>query len=80
MTDGTIRYWSAAGRWVLAAVPSERAGVGCGVNNAVARVANEVGAVDFTAGFRRATWASAALCALGGVAAWATIRREAAPS
>jgi EmrB/QacA subfamily drug resistance transporter len=76
---------------VLAAVPSEHAGIGSGVNNAVARVAGllaiallpvvagvggaeEVGAVDFTESFRRATWGSAALCALGGAVAWATIR------
>ena len=32
--------------------------------------------VDFTDGFRRATWISAAICALGGLTAWVTIRGE----
>lgn len=77
---------------VLAAVPPEHAGIGSGVNNAVARVAGllavallpliaGIGGADeiggaFTAGFRKATWASAVVCAAGGTIAWATIRTE----
>ncbi len=71
---------------VLAAVPQEHAGIGSGVNNAVARVAGllaiallpaVVRGVDFTEGFRRATWIAAGVCALGGVASWLTIRADA---
>jgi EmrB/QacA subfamily drug resistance transporter len=74
---------------VLAGVEQRHAGIASGVNNAVARLAGliAVAVVPFAAGisggaslaegFPRAMWISAAVCALGGVTAAATIRQSA---
>ncbi|MFN2490171.1 MAG: MFS transporter [Actinomycetota bacterium] len=73
---------------VLAAVDERHAGVGSGVNNAVARLAGLIaiavlpsaagitgeGAASFGAGFGRAMVISGAACAVGAAFAYATIR------
>jgi EmrB/QacA subfamily drug resistance transporter len=74
---------------VLAAVEEHHAGVGSGINNAVARLAGLIaiallpllsglasGETSLTDGFRRSMWLSAAGCVAGGLLAWATIRRS----
>lgn len=72
---------------VLAAVDEGRAGVGSGINNAVARLAGLVAiavlplasglaaGASLTDGFRRSMLISAAACAVGGLLSFATIRR-----
>lgn len=76
---------------VLAAVDEAHMGVGSGVNNAVARLAGLVAVATLpaiagidtdspetlTAGYRTAMWICAGACALGGVIAWATVRKAA---
>jgi EmrB/QacA subfamily drug resistance transporter len=82
---------------VLAAAPTEYAGIASAVNNDVARAAgllavavlpvvsgiSGAGALEpatFGAGFRTAMLVSGALCAAGGLLAWATIRNPARPA
>jgi EmrB/QacA subfamily drug resistance transporter len=78
---------------VMAAVDERHVGVGSGVNNAVARVGTllSVALLPLAAGFgglaptdpryrdgvSRALMLSAALCVVGGLVAWATVRRAA---
>lgn len=78
---------------VLAALEARRAGIAPGVNNAVARVAGLVAvavlpllggiqgedAAGFEAGFPRAILIAAAMCAVGGVIAFAYIRKPGEP-
>jgi len=74
---------------VLAAIEDRHAGVASAINNAVARLAGLLAIavipaaaglasgsrqLDLATGFARAMWISAALAALGGLAAWFTIR------
>jgi EmrB/QacA subfamily drug resistance transporter len=76
---------------VLAAAPSDRAGVASAINNTAARAAGLVAVAAlpvvvgltgsaylqpalFATGFRHAMWLAGALCALGGVVAFVTIR------
>jgi EmrB/QacA subfamily drug resistance transporter len=77
---------------VLAAIEDEHAGIASAINNAVARVAqllavavlpaaagiDTTAGLDLTDGFRVAMLIAAALCAVGGVVAWLTIRHAAA--
>jgi EmrB/QacA subfamily drug resistance transporter len=81
---------------VLAGVESRHAGVGSGVNNAVARIAGllavallpflggltgeEPGTADFSAGYERAVLIAAVICAAGGVISWLVIRRPSVPT
>ena len=78
---------------VLAAVDDHHFGVGSAINNATARVSGlvavalvpavaglagaHVGLTAFTAGFHRAMWIGAGVCAVGGVIALVGIRRAA---
>jgi EmrB/QacA subfamily drug resistance transporter len=74
---------------VLAAIDDHHAGIGSAINNAVARIgsllaiavlpaaaglATAEGGLDLDDGFGTAMWISAALCVVGGVVAWFTIR------
>ncbi|WP_062069093.1 MFS transporter [Demequina sediminicola] len=72
---------------ILAAVPSERAGIASATNNAISRVAGlvavalvgaVVGGVLDLGGFHRAMWATAILMAAGGMVSWLGIRNTAA--
>lgn len=74
---------------VLAAVDEHHAGVGSGINNAVARLAGLIAIAilpfvsglsgvgrDLTQGFRTAMWITAAGCVVGAATAYSTIRRS----